>query len=459
MSFLARYKKTFIGLGLSFSSLFLYLGWAVHLNRAVGREESRFESTGYTLDPAFLNEAYPAVPDDENAALVVLEAGSALVNRSYTLLEQVQNYDQDSEDPFTWSVDHRANVVEYVESQRAVIDALTPLLDRRKSRYPIDLTDGIDLRLGHFRTLRDVHEVVRYAAGLAAREGDGERVLHLIRLMIAIGSSLKDEPLLISQLNRSRRDRATAAVVLDALHQGVLSRDQLAELSGDLARWGDAPDFTSVMAVETAVTNGLLADPESGLGFGNDSTVHNLLYRELAFLGHSLDVLTRRQDRARVQYLAYMNDVISAIQSPWIEASEKLNRRTGELMNGPELLDPVRMLIPNVGRLHQTFADSVVQRNAVAAVVAVERFRLERSRFPHTLEEVEAVFADAVTTDAITGQSLIYVRQGSEVSIYGPGVDGVDNGGRFALGAWGFTERPDAGVMVRLGLNDRTASQ
>lgn len=76
-----------------------------------------------------------------------------------------------------------------------------------------------------------------------------------------------------------------------------------------------------------------------------------------------------------------------------------------------------------------------VDRAGLPVLAALERFRLDRGRYPGGLEELVPAYLPAAASDPLTGKPFLYtvtkdVQQGVRPFVlYSPGPDGVDNGG------------------------------
>jgi hypothetical protein len=86
-----------------------------------------------------------------------------------------------------------------------------------------------------------------------------------------------------------------------------------------------------------------------------------------------------------------------------------------------------------VGNLVNRFAAEQVRRaklRSVVAVLAVERYRLARGRWPESLAALVPEFLAAVPADPYDGQPLRYRRLADGVVVYSVGPDGADGGGQ-----------------------------
>jgi hypothetical protein len=71
---------------------------------------------------------------------------------------------------------------------------------------------------------------------------------------------------------------------------------------------------------------------------------------------------------------------------------------------------------------------------AMAAMIAIERFRRDKDQYPESLEAlVSAGYIDRLPKDSFSGKPLIYRKQADSFILYSVGIDGEDDGGLPAL--------------------------
>jgi hypothetical protein len=109
-------------------------------------------------------------------------------------------------------------------------------------------------------------------------------------------------------------------------------------------------------------------------------------------------------------------------------------------------------LMPNLPRLGDAFEASQAQLRCMIAMLAVERYRLEKRRVPATLDELVPRFLAAVSLDPFDGKPLHYCVTDEGVIVYSVGPDGQDNGGTLDPGE---PRRPGADLGYRLWRPDR----
>src|SRR5580698_367113 len=90
-------KKIFIRLLMAAACLVLlglvvFVAWRIRLANDIDRQLAAIRAAGLPTNGKELNDYYPAVPDDENAALVMTQAFSLLRNYPYGQSNEVAHF-------------------------------------------------------------------------------------------------------------------------------------------------------------------------------------------------------------------------------------------------------------------------------------------------------------------------------------------------------------------------------
>lgn len=101
-------------------------------------------------------------------------------------------------------------------------------------RYPVDLTLGADAPLEYLAPLRSGTRLLALEATLAALDGDAEKSLRSLNAAVTLADSLRDEPLLISQLVRVACIAIACGAIEESVNRTSFTGLQLRELEGAL---------------------------------------------------------------------------------------------------------------------------------------------------------------------------------------------------------------------------------
>lgn len=267
---------------------------------------------------------------------------------------------------------------------------------------------------------REVINLMKVDAILAAQDGDPVRGLQGARAILNAGRSIGDEPSLISSLVRfaiGNLSVETAMRVL-ALTDSKESLPELALLQAAILAEVDEPILLNGFRGERAVMNRFF----TGL---NDGTIGA---EQLARMGgmklntpHRTEVYFRRafwpEDQRR--YLQLMSEFIAAAKKPYseqiatverIERDHRANRDIRYLQHG--LVLPLAKKVMEVNIRHR--AELV----SAAALIACERFRLARGRWPESLAEIPKDLLPAIPTDPFTGEPMKFARLPDGITVY-----------------------------------------
>ncbi len=290
---------------------------------------------------------------------------------------------------------------------------------RPHSRFPVRYEDTFNVLLPHLAKMKACTQffALRSIAELAANQP--ERALEDVRLAFRLADSIRDEPLLISQLDR-------------------WSDAQLAALEGELAKFDLLADYErgmrgervcAITAVDYVRQAGDLSFVENGGGASAAATFRKLLLRVLVPLGWF--------DQNKVALARLHLDFLGAAVNP---TSHTVSPEAGRRLDG--LLQSSRrtpynffthMLIPALSKASARFARGQASLDQARVACALERYRLAKAGYPETLDALAPAFIEKLPCDVITGQPLKY-RQ-------------TDNG-QFALYSIGWNEKDDGGEVA-----------
>ncbi len=183
--------------------------------------------------PPFADE-----PDAEQNAAPILEAAFALI-KSIEPLTDWEPRDGPVPD------DVRDGLPRFGE----VFDLLYQAAERTRCRFERDWSDGFAMLMPHLSELRDVAMLLRARAIVRSADGEVDEAIEDVRVIFSVARSLREEPILISQLVRI----AVAEMGLEAL-QEILPRSSgavaaLERTSPDAAAGSMARAFQGELAL------------------------------------------------------------------------------------------------------------------------------------------------------------------------------------------------------------------
>jgi hypothetical protein len=264
-----------------------------------------------------------------------------------------------------------------------------------------------------------VHEAV-----LLAQEGQADRAAEATRGILVCGRAVGDEPLLVSQLIRMACQGVTVQTLERVLAQGEPSADELKKTQELLELEAAAPVLLTGARGERAGEHELMLALKSGdaklstvAGGGGGSTAADLVGATLA-----------RGSHARL--LRMMNEYVEAARLPpeQQEATMKqLEMRVKKAKVEYDVL--IALLMPAMTKVSEAYRRNQAGLRCAIVAVAAERYRRDTGRWPAVLDDLTGGHLKAVPVDPYDGKRLRYKHLPDGVIVYSVGPDGEDNGG------------------------------
>jgi hypothetical protein len=275
--------------------------------------------------------------------------------------------------------------------------------------------------------VRSVAELLRLRALLQDQDGEADDAFATARRIIIAGRSIGDEPGLISQLVRVAIHAVAVQVMERAMAQGLPSADELARtqrlLAEDTAQTLLAYAFRGERAIQHRFLEGVASRDPAVVG-----TAGSLRNRF-----QSLLMVNKVRHYHPAMLRMFQRAVEIAHRGPEEQAEalrqleEDIEEKAGAGHGGDEEL--MHFLMPALSKLAVRFReDQAVLRGAVVGL-ALERYRLDKGRWPKELTELAPDYLPAVPLDPFDGRPLRYRPLADGVIVYSVGPDGQDDGG------------------------------
>ncbi len=323
---------------------------------------------------------------------------------------------------------------------------------RPRNRYPTHYEDGFNALLPNLAALKSTVQICKLRAVARLAAGDSAGAAADTLLAFRLGESMREEPLLISQLVRFACD----SIAMHALWEGMA-----------VHRWDDA---------QLAAFQKLLGQRDHAAG------IVRALEGERAFGSEAMEMLMRRRGRALNELDSLGSETPGYSDTPvslgfFVPSGWFRQNQVGLLRGYQEILDHARSYMAPTNRTapwkgEQPLGDYLTELNAkrspftimagmllpalskatdkanraqataglAVVACALERHRLAHGTFPAALAELVPAYLPAVPTDWMGGQPLHYER--------------TDNGW-FRLWSIGGNGKDDGGVFRKLTENGR----
>jgi hypothetical protein len=445
----------------------IYLWWTVDRRLADAIAAADRDDPNWRLDDLMAHR--DAVPDAENAALVVAEALPLLPESWPT--EPAPPPGQPAPPPSGPAQAYGRLVVmaDNVPLDDATADVLRGELktydeavriartvaDYRRGRHELELGPTLfDTRIPETQATRAVARLMAADAAIRAHDGDADGALDSCRAILGVGRSIGDEPLLISQLVRVAIGLVAMQSAGRALGQGEPSDAALARLQSLILDEIGQPLLIHALRGERAVSAEVIRRVEAG----------GLPFSALADFRSTSDPDGPRTTKLPLMKLLAENQRALALE--WMNAAVAVERRpVAERLRLWQAwqaeVDRVRLsrfgkytatmpilMSPAVSSSHQAHARYRCTLGATAILLAAERHRRKAGDWPAAIDAIdEAILADA-PIDPYSGRAFRMERRDGRLFIYSIGPNGRDEHGTYDPRKWmkGTTD-DDAGAV------------
>ncbi len=400
--------------------------------RRYEQQIAAIRASGFPASVKELEEWHPKPPPEENGAEVYQKAFEARKGaggeESYKKNLSEKMREESKQSRFSEAL-HKL-VEQHLSENAEVLRLLHEAAKRPATRFPVDLSKGLNMDLSHLSKLRDSVRLLQLEAFIAAEDGDANRAVEAILAALAVRDSVRFEPLVISQLVGFALDGIISATVSRALGMGAYSEEQLLALCTALQKAEDPRSMTCGLAGERA--NVLMAFEHPEQMVGSDKWVQQM---EQALPGAAgllagLINLTGYTNWDRQRYLSLMSEMIQVSQLPTYEALPAMSalERRIQAERGwlPNMTD---IVLPALARVEESVARDQANLRAAYAAVAVERYRLVYNRAPERLDDLVPSFLETVPVDPFDGHPLRFRLEENGYLVYSVGIDLRDNNG------------------------------
>jgi hypothetical protein len=405
-----------------------YLSWAGQRDLAAQLAELDRTDPHWRLDELLSNR--PAVPDDENPAIVAGKIDALLNSISFDLGRKADRLFDEMDSVHQLNELQADALRAKLEMHPQALKLARSLKDfQREGRFNIKVApDFISTLIEPVQRCRVVMWMLQYDAMLRAHDEDGDGAIESCRALLVAERAVGDEPYLIAALVRYAGQAATVNALERVLAQTRPSATQLDAMQKLLAIEIEVPILYKAMRGERGGDDKLAEAVDQGkikmshmaalAGVGNSS----------GFEAWVLNLAPMVGMHGRGELLRLMTETVEATKLPPEKRAEELDRIEKSVRKTSSLT--VRMLMPATMKVSEAECRQQANMRCTLAGLAVERFRIKHGRWPDTLEGVcEDGMLPEVPTDPYDGQPMRYKRVADGVVIYSVGADGVDNGG------------------------------
>lgn len=320
----------------------------------------------------------------------------------------------------------KGSITALVEQNETAWTQLQQGIGYEQARYPIDLNLGPDTLLPHLGKIKRTAQFAQLRAVLSAENGQPHDAADSLVVSLAVAQSIKDEPVLISQLVRVACFAIDAAALQQVLNTIALSPADLEQLSTAFSK-AEATDV-------------------SGEGFTR------ALVGERAFDLWFFDLPPEKMEKILRDFRAEGSDVPRGLSAKQIMRNLKSQRAFAEETSNhalamrkqpfPERLKVddyyasraaeakkdkfyiCEVFLPALGNVAKREAAGLANLRLVETAIALERFRhANTGSYPDSLAALVPTFLPEVPVDPIKGGELHYEKKGDGYELQSTGRD------------------------------------
>lgn len=379
---------------------------------------------GFPATPSELGKYYPTPPTDRNAADLYQKSFDfkkpGPTNPEFRDLENTLG--EVKKGRFAADLHKLAEdyLVENAEKLRLIHEAAK----LPGCRFPVDFSQGSNLPLPHLAQIRASLRLLSLEAIIAAEDGDMNRALDSILTAFAASDTVRQEPLVISQLVWDACHGIACHTVRRVMELGSFSEEQLAQLARVLKGAEDSESMTRGLAGERVLA--LMA-------YENPQLITNDLNRTVRGAGAVAGALlkvTGALNRDCEYYLRLMGQMMEASRLPAYEAMPAMRRIEESIRASSSWIPSIAQIqLPALTRIMEAQARDEALVRDTATAVAIERYRLVYDRLPDQLADLTPSFLESVPIDPFDGQPLRYQRLDAGYVVYSVGLNLKDDGG------------------------------
>jgi hypothetical protein len=317
------------------------------------------------------------------------------------------------------------------------------------SRFPLDYTNKVpaEILLPHLSALKQCSQVLQLRATAELENGQSEKSLADINLMLRLTDSIRSEPFLISHLVRLIVLEMALQPIWEGLAEHKWSDTQLVDLEQELGKLDILADLQFSMRSDRAGEIGTVEYMRQHRNYlelffdngdSNDFSIwddsFNWRYR-IMMMGFYLkpDGWFYESELAIAQVCQHWYLPIIDVQQQLV--SPEIGRQADEFLaswKSTPMNVIAKMMLPALNAAAMRFAREQISVDMARTACALERYRLAHGEYPESLDALLPQFISKLPHDIIGGQPLHYRRTSD---------------GQFVLYSVGWNEKDDGGVL------------
>ena len=408
------------------------ISWQVHSRLAALRQ------AGYPTTQQELEDKYYAPVDPASNTAFFFNAAFAKLKLTNSPGEKVFEKFVGTTSNLTapFSPADTSNTIKLLADNRAALDLLHQTPPGTVCRYPVDFSMGIAMPLPHLSQIKLAAQLLSLEA---VWDSSNDRTIEAgddLDAAFRVTDSLKNEPLLISQLVRFSCSSLIGSSLQRILSRQALSDSQLSHLADEFQREENPFAIERALAGETCTGIMLFETGPAGVAVPGDSsnsgdersnagqTKSKLGWESLNLIGFTTRDLNF--------FLTTMSQYLAATKVPFPRKLDATKLAEDEfLTNYPgHFYIFSGLLIPALGKSATKEAVVLANLRNAETALAIERYRLvHQNQLPEKLSDLVPAFLPEVPSDPFNGKLLRYQKLSTGYEVYSVGPNRVDDHG------------------------------
>jgi hypothetical protein len=318
------------------------------------------------------------------------------------------------------------------------------------SRFPLNYDSDFPalILLPHLAAMKRCAQVLELRAIAELQNGESDKALADVKLMLRLTDSFRTDPFLISHLVRIAMLNLSIQPVWEGLQDHKWSDAQLAELNRELAKQDFLADYEFSMRGERALSIASIEHLRHTRDFSlletsldgspvSDDVMEQVGKVALHLVPNSVFYQNELTEARAIQewYLPIVDVGQHRVSPAQALLAQNKVEALGDQWSPNTLL--ARMLLPALGSYAKKCAYGQSWVDMARVACALERCRLAQGNYPETLDALAPRFIEALPPDVIGGQPLKYHRMDNGTfALYSIGWNGTDDGGTVVIGKY-----------------------
>jgi hypothetical protein len=426
---LRRYRKTTIVVVLLFLLLGLYAFLEALGRAALNRQIAAIRAAGEPLTLEELEARHPAIPDDENMALLLSEAGPRVAAAQegwgaplstaeyWTVIRMPGSVRYVPRLGARWPVKTLEAIRDFLESEAKAMALVRRAGQMARGCYSIEWTSPpVSTVLPQLRWHRSLVNALCLEAVLAMHDGRIEEAVQAIEYATRIGRTVSEDPFAISSLMAQSHDVLTLKTATAIVNLGEPGDESLARLTACAKEMVDRIDLRRSLSSERALFY------ETHLWLQTGGTLEQLQMPGGGSMELGPYALTRlipgRAELDAIAGLKFHTRTLAALSKGEAVAYHEGQRIEQEYEELPKYYFVTKHLSPIYWRAIWVTNQNRMKVRAFRAALAAERYRAARGDYPEDLSTLVPDYLDAIPLDPLTDEPLRYQREPDGIIVW-----------------------------------------